>query len=212
VQHLNLYKQLEKPKEVAFSARQLLRLVGISFVFMMCVYGWLAIDQQSINKELAKQVETQRVIDEQLSGLNTEKNRRLKDNQLEQDIAQLKRDVSFRRQLLASVNPEDNSTESGFAKYLKGLSRQHISGMWFTDIELHQGGQQLALLGETRSPETVPRFIQGLSKEAIFSGHQFRIFRLYSPENENSTLNFELRSREQGFELTESNKLSVNNQ
>jgi hypothetical protein len=210
VQHLNLYGQLEKPKEPVFSARQQLRLISALCIVMLMAYGWLMVGQQTINRELSGQQQQQRVVDEKLSELRAEKGRRLKDNQLEKDIESLKRQVGFRRQLLASVDPDANSPSNGFAEHLEGLARQHLEGMWFTDIELHQGGQQLALLGKTRTPEYVPRFIQRLSKEPIFAGHQFRIFRLYSSENENTTLNFELRSRAQGEELKAADELTVN--
>lgn len=204
MQHLNLYTQLEKPKQLPFAASQQLWILGLALFLMLGVYAWLMIAQGSINSELSELEQQQQTIDEKLAELNAEKERLLKDNSLAQETELLKKDVSFRRELLASVEPDSNTMGGGFSDHLEGLARQHIDGMWFTEIELYQGGQQLALLGQTRAPEYVPRYLQRLSDESIFEGHQFRIFRIYTPEGESSLLNFELRSKEQGAESLES--------
>ena len=203
MQHLNLYTQLEKPKQLPFAASQQLWILAVALLVMLSVYGWLLISQSSINSELSELEQQQRTIDEKLAELNAEKERLLKDNSLAKEIELLKKDVSFRRELLASVEPDSHSMGGGFSDHLEGLARQHIDGMWFTEIELYQGGQQLALLGQTRAPEFVPRYLQRLSDESIFEGHQFRIFKIYTPDEQSGLLNFELRSKEQGMESLE---------
>ena len=86
--------------------------------------------------------------------------------------------------------------ENGFADHLQGLARQQIDGMWFTEIQLQNGGQQLALIGQTRRPEYVPRYVQKLTAEDIFIGHQFRVFRMSVPADKKNIFEFELRSKE----------------
>lgn len=198
MQHLNLYKQLEKPKQLPFAASQQLWILGAAFALMLGIYAWLVISYGAIDDELANLKQRQQVVDGQLAVLNAEKERLLKDNTLEQEIETLKRDVVFRRKLLANVDPSTSKVVGGFSEHLQGLARQHIEGMWLNEIELDEGGQQLALVGQTRSPELVPRYIQRLSDEAAFEGHQFRIFRIHNTDSQGGLLSFELRSREVG--------------
>lgn len=198
MQHLNLFSQLDRVKEPPFSARQQLQLIAIAVGVMLLVYGWLLMGDSSLSKELSAKQQQQRVLSESISQLQAEKDRQLRDSRLAQEIERLKKDVDFRRQLLATVEPDRQADVEGFAIHLQGLARQHIEGMWFTDIELLRGGQELALSGKTRIPELVPRYLQGLSAESAFNGHQFKIFRMHSEPQAGNVLHFELRAKEQG--------------
>jgi hypothetical protein len=197
VQHLNLYSQLDRASEPPFSARQQAILLAVVAVLMLLVYGWLWLDSGSLASELATEQQQYSHLSERHNQLAAKKQRLLKDNSLAREIKTLKQNITFRRELLASVDPESKAISSGFAEHLEGLARQHIAGMWFTEIELSRGGQELALLGQTRAPEFVPRYLQRLAAEPVFTGHQFRIFRLYTPQDEPKALHFELRAKEQ---------------
>ncbi len=198
MQHLNLYSELDRAVEPPFSGRQQMWIVCAVFVVMLLVYGVLLIGSQSLQSERDALAERQETISEQLAELNARKAKLEKDNNLESEIALLLNDIQFRRQLLASIDPNSQQVEAGFSGHLEGLARQHITGMWLTEIELQEGGQNLALTGRTRAPEFVPRYLQNLATETIFSGRQFRVFKMSIPEGENNILDFELRASASG--------------
>ena len=199
MQRLNLYSQLDHITEPPFSARQQSRVLMVVIVLMLLVYGGLLLRGQGHQAELQQAQQQQANVQAALDTLNAEKARQLNNTALDDEIAKLTREISFRRRLLATVEPESQADAGGFTGHMQGLARQHIDGVWFTSIELLEGGSELAIAGQTRLPELVPRYIRRLADERVFHGHQFKIFRLYTPEEDGSALNFELRANELGL-------------
>jgi hypothetical protein len=115
---------------------------------------------------------------------------------LDQQIATFEREINFRKKIIENLGTSDSSSGKGFALQLSGLARQHIEGMWFTAIELNDGGQQMALIGRSREPEFVPRYLQKLSNEAVFSGQHFKVLRMSAPKEESGVMDFEIRASE----------------
>lgn len=199
MQHLNLCSQLDRTVEPPFSARQQLWAVASTTVLMLLIYVVLVIGSGSYEDELKTLTQRQNSMSQELDQLKARKAQLQKDRTLDNEIIALKNDLKFRRQLLASIDPESSDVGSGFAKHLGGLARQHVDGLWFTQIQLTEGGQQLALLGSTRQPEYVPQYLQKLSSEEVFAGHQFRVLRMSITADRTDILNFELRA----YEVTE---------
>lgn len=199
MQHLNLYSQLDRDVAPLFSARQQLQLLAVVCVLMIATSIGLSVSKNTSEIELSQLVAEQKAVEAELAVLKAEKKRLEQHSVLDNEIAGLQHEVKFRRRLLASIDPDKTFLKKGFADHLSGLARQHIDGMWFTDIQLQQGGQQLALMGRTRAPEYVPQFLQKLSSEEIFSGHQFRVLRMNVPAERKDLLDFELRANEVGL-------------
>ena len=198
MQHINLAHQLDRQVEPPFSARQQILALGGIAVLMVLVYTVATISSASVNSSLeSAQLENQQVTAE-LNMKKAEKLRQQQNPQLDNEIAVLERGILFRREMLAGIDPEQDGKVSDFAEHLSGLSRQHIKGLWFTKIQLQQSGKQIVLLGQTRQPEFVPRFLQKLAAEPVFAGQQFKVLRMNIPENWQGALNFEVRSVEVG--------------
>lgn len=81
----------------------------------------------------------------------------------------------------------------GFAEQFTGLSRQHIDGLWLTQLDIHAGGEKLNLQGSTFTPEQVPRYLQNLSKEPSFYGVEFKTF-LMERDKGSPRVDFDIRS------------------
>lgn len=198
MQHLNFYRQLEREVEPPFSARQQLRLFAVAAVAMLAIYLILQIGVSRDGGELKQLTSQQNAVAEQLKQLRTKKANLENNPELDQDIADLQLDLEFRHRLMGTIKPDGGTTKSGFAEYLSGLARQHIDGMWFTEIQLRHGGQQMALLGETKEPEYVPRYLQKLAQEPVFAGQSFRVLRMHVPAQRKDLHVFELRANEVG--------------
>lgn len=198
MQHLNLYSQIDRKIEPPFSARQQLRLASLALAVMLVIWLSLAIAGGGMKDELAKLDSQRRAVAAQLAQAEETRQKLLNNPQLDAELERLKNEVNFRRRLLATIVPNGDPDHHGFAEHLSGLARQHIDGMWFTEIQLHQGGQQLALLGETRAPEYLPQYLQKLAHEPVFEGHRFRVLRLHTPKKNQRVHSFELRAKEVG--------------
>lgn len=198
MQHLNLYDQIDRYVEPQLSARQQLRLVCWALAILVVLYGGLALHTGGKGGELSKLQDQLKALTAQVDQLKAEKARLENDPELDRALTDLESEVRFRQKLLANVMPTGNSPGEGFAPHLSGLARQHIDGMWFTEIQLHSGGQQLALLGQTKAAEYVPQYLQKLSSEPVFEGHRFKVLRMHLPDDRKRTLDFELRAKEVG--------------
>lgn len=198
MQHLNLYSQIERQVEPPFSARVQLWVLGVAAGLVIAVYLVLLLGAGSSRSALEKVRAQEQAVASELAQLQAQKTRLQHNPALDSDIVRLQRDLDFRRRLLSKVRPDAEPAPEGFATQLSGLARQHIDGMWFTRIQLHRGGREMSLLGETREPEYVPRFLQKLAGEPVFQGLNFRVFRMYVPEHHKNLHSFELRARDVG--------------
>ncbi len=200
MQHLNFYSQLDRRVEPPFAARLQLRLVAAVIVVMAAIYGVLLLGAGGTSAKLEALTAEQQALAGELNRLQAEKAQRENTPELDRAIAGLKREVQFRRRLMNTIRPGESAAGDGFAEHLAGLARQHIDGLWFTEIELRRGGEQMALLGQTRAPEYVPQYLQRLSRENVFAGHRFRVLRMHVPEERKDLHAFELRARDVGQE------------
>ncbi|MBL4827211.1 MAG: hypothetical protein JKY66_05785 [Spongiibacteraceae bacterium] len=193
MQHLNLYTQLEQKVELHFSAKHQTRIVLSIVALILAAYIALLVEKNSLDSTLSQLQQQQGRISSELEKQNLKKQRLLKNDSLNRELDLLKNDIRFRRKLLSNVDP-DSAQGNNFSEHLSGLARQHIQGMWFTQIHLQSGGQQLALSGRTQQPEYVPQYLQKLANEKIFEGHQFRVFRMNTTKEMSGILDFELRA------------------
>ena len=76
-----------------------------------------------------------------------------------------------RQMVLKALDGGVGGEKSGFAGVLEGFSRQTIEGLWLTHFEL-TGGNVL-IEGAVIDPSLLPRFIEKLNAEPVFSGRRF---------------------------------------
>jgi len=197
LQHINLFNQIERHVEPMLSARRQAQLLGVIAGVWVVAFMVLLFDQRAQKNELDQVRSQQAQTEQQLTAASAEIQRLMTDPTLANDVSALKEKVAFRKQVIARIGSMDPTTAQGFAGHLKGLARQSLSGLWFTRIDLSNGGQEMALVGKTRKPEYLPQYIQRLSEEMIFKGQQFRVFRLSTPEKSNGILDFEIRAQDE---------------
>ncbi len=195
MQQVNFYRHLDKIVEPPFSARQQLWMVAAAALVMVAVWLVLLVSGGGLKKDLALLTQQKQAVDAELEALNRTKQQQLNNPELDRAISYLEGEVAFRRKLLATIDPDQQGAAEGFAVHLNGLGRQIIDGLWFTEIQLSQGGQQMVLAGNTRQPEYVPRYLKKLAQEPVFQGQQFRVLKMSVPEQQRGSMNFEVRSR-----------------
>ncbi|MCR8923044.1 hypothetical protein NO559_09685 [Dasania sp. GY-MA-18] len=194
MQHINFVSQLDRVVEPPFSARQQAGLLAALMVLLVLVYAGLLWQQAGLNQDLqqrrAEQAELVKVVD----ALNAKKQAAENNSSLINELASLESAIRFRRQLLASIDPDDQYQQKGFSEHLNGLARQQLQGLWFTEIILGKQGGQMALVGYTLKPEYLPQYVQRLSQEQVFNGQQFNVLRMAQAEKQRNALRFEMRA------------------
>lgn len=194
MQQVNFFSELPREEVLAFAARQQLKLCAATAVIMLVAFLGFFAAGFGLKEELGALTVQRQQAQQRVDALEESRQQKLVDTELDDKLLRLEREVAFRRQLLASVDPDAGPVATGFAEHLNGLGRQVIDGLWFTEIELYSSGKQMVLTGSTLEPEYLPRYLKKLSAERVFSGHQFQVLRLTAPEDSFGDMNFEVRT------------------
>lgn len=170
-------------------------LVGLLTAYL--VMAWQINDLRSVHQRVASQAAAYR---EQLGRLEA----RLPDKEPDPLlVAELQRLQDSQAQVIRAtelIRRHGERHRAGFARFFRGLARHPVEGLWLSDIRLAGDGSALTIKGRTLKAELVPRLIQSLGNEPVFSGRTFRELRFERPADETGgALFFELQSgRESG--------------
>ncbi len=114
---------------------------------------------------------------------------------LEAELAALR---DQQRRLSANLNAIgqlDNPEPNAFSEFFGGLARNPVEGLWFSNVGLAAGGNEVVLKGMTTEPSLVPRLLQTLAAEKAFAGRTFRSVSLQRQDGDAAgPVEFELRS------------------
>lgn len=106
----------------------------------------------------------------------------VEDPKLAANVFELRAQLQSRTQLVTALNGSASARSAGFARHLDDLAASAQAGLWLTDIELTNGGNNVRLAGMTTDPVLVPRFLKNLGSGAQFVGHRFDAFELAADE------------------------------
>jgi hypothetical protein len=96
---------------------------------------------------------------------------------------------------LMLIARQTGTRSEGFSAYFGGLARNALDGLWFNNVAVSAGGEQMLLKGRAIEPELVPRLLQTLKNEQAFAGRTFRKVTFERQESKSGSLiDFELRS------------------
>ncbi|MDX1588774.1 MAG: PilN domain-containing protein [Oleiphilaceae bacterium] len=192
-QRVNLYTPELRPRREWLTLNQLV-LAGALCVLLMGLVSlalrWeLGQEQQQLAQLRSEHAALTRVVEEMETALSE----RGVEPGLQEQVAQLERQVRQRRDLLSRTEQLTGGGEKGFSPYLRSLARQSDSGLWLTRIRVDLRSDQLRLQGRTKSGDQIPRYLNRLKQEPLFSGHGFGDFAL-ERDPESGVLEFRLAS------------------
>jgi hypothetical protein len=193
-QQVNLYQEQFHEKHVELPARQIAIVLGGLLAGMVLVNLALALT----NARTATQLTASTATLEQLKTNNDTLQQRLDtqkvDPALEAAVAGANRQLQARRHILQWVDRSQSKREIIFSAMLEGLGRQHVQGLWLTEIDILNSGDDLNLRGSTVNPKLLPEFIGRLKNEPAYVGREFRRVTM-SQQDETNILNFMLTTR-----------------
>lgn len=106
-----------------------------------------------------------------------------------QSVQELQQTVSIQEKLLHSIE-----TAKPFSNYLVALAEVIVPEVWFTDIRIAQGGQEVTLKGNSNHRANLEKLIANLLKHPLFIGANLNMNNIEetSKEDKNDNLIFEL--------------------
>lgn len=197
-QQINLYQKIDRKKADRFNVVSvILGMVAVAALLLLACAG-IGISNQALQQQLLqsqaeldatrKEVESSRENLRQLSDVR----------ELDEAIVRLEREAQTKRRIIGKLAAMPEEANGGFSGLMAALGESPVSGMWFTGISFEDGGEHVALKGESRAPDLLPVYLQQLSKQPAFSGRRFSVLRMQQhteTENAVAALGFELHSR-----------------
>jgi len=195
IQQVNLYRGAGKQGATTAGAR-LLMFFGIAtvcLVLMLVTAGEVYLSGISADRAKVAQERSRR--EAELAELTARLVRPEVDPFLEAELARLGETKDALHRNLAAIARHAGTHSQGFSAYFGGLARNTLEGLWFRNVALSAGGEEMLLRGQTTEPELVPRLLQTLAVERVFAGRTFRKVSFERRETQAGALiDFELRS------------------
>jgi len=195
MQQINLYQSSLRSSHSNVPVQKAGYLLVASVAVLMIITGiqWWLFNSKENERQLAEQ--QQKDIFLEIKTISAEIARVSDDSALKRTLIEKEAELANKKNVLLVLSGQRFGNTKGFASHLTGLSRQHIEGMWLTNLSIHQGGEKLNLQGSTYSPEHVPRYLQNLSKEPSFDGVEFKTF-LMQRNLDTNRIDFDIRSNQ----------------
>ncbi|MGD8379077.1 MAG: PilN domain-containing protein [Gammaproteobacteria bacterium] len=183
-QQINLFQPIFRKQKKVFSAGAMVQLLGIVVLGLFLIWAFSAWQVSHLSAELANLHDQQRDVTSRLTSINKAIPPRTPTPALADAVERARTEKNAKARAVTLLSGRKLGNATGVSPMLAGLARQHLRPLWLTDIDISEGGTALRLGGRTTEPESVPAYLQGLSKEDVFRGTEFRSFRMSRPEKE----------------------------
>lgn len=111
-------------------------------------------------------------------------------------IQKLQAEQKTKKEMLSVLTDLQATQTQGFSRYLSALAAQASTGIWLTHFNFDQNKNEISLKGTSTRPDNVPRLIDKLGQEPVFSGRTFQVFKL-AIDASTSYINFELSTEDE---------------
>jgi len=195
VQQINLYRE-HAPEDAAGGGVKVLLFTGVGalvLVLMLAVAGELYLS--GVTEDRAVVAENLHNREAQLAQFQATLTTPEVDPFLEAELERLHRVQDGLNTNLVAIARHTGAGSKGFSAYFGGLARNTVDGLWFNNVAVSAGGEEMLLKGQATEPELVPRLLQTLASEQAFAGRTFRKVSFERRELDAGTVvDFELRS------------------
>jgi len=193
-QEINLYQPMFRRQRPLFSARAMLRAAAVAVLGFVALYGWGQWQLRALEGDVARLTAQRAAAAAQIVDLRSRVPARRKSELLQAEVDRSERELAGKRELAGALARGDLGDEQGFSRYLEGLARQGIAGLWLTELAIEAGGREIRLAGRALSPHRVPLLVQRLSAEPSFRGRQFNSLTIERGAADDATVGFSLRT------------------
>ena len=186
MQQVNFYQAQFKPKRIMLPAKHVFLLTILAIITFALLGLYSAKKNSTLEAHIASQQQSG-MVEQQPTVLNDQA--LLKANLLKLQQQQTKKQI-----LLDYLTHQNFGNQHGFTDNLAHLSEQKIDGVWLTNFAFINGGQHIALHGNSLQSSQIPLYIDGLAESGPFQGKHFAVFSLESPEANSDLYTFKLRT------------------
>lgn len=195
MQQVNLYQDELKKQKLNYSSLMFVQLSLVLIVVLSAVTGFSYFQLQQHQTSLVDKQHKQKIAMAELQKIQAELSLRKKDTNLAKRIRERTNELANKQKVLNILSRDEFGNTNGFIEHVSGLARQRIDGLWLTQIRISGGGTDVALRGTTTKPDLLPKYLQRLSSEKIFTGTEFQSLLMARQEKKKHWLNFSLQNK-----------------
>jgi hypothetical protein len=174
VQQVNLYRGHQSAVSKAVDAKILLYagLGTLCLIVLLAGGGEVYLQQLSSKRALVAQDLSAR--EAELATFKATLTPPPLDPHLESELGRLRETRDQLNANLVAIAKHTDAASGGFSDYFASLARNTLDGLWFRNVAVLAGGNEMLLKGQALEPELVPQLLQTLAHEPAFSGRSFR--------------------------------------
>lgn len=180
-QQLNLFNPVFLRQKKIFSARTMLRGMGIVLLAFVAVHAMQRYQLSRLENQLAGAEEQFQNAQRQLGQFATQM-KRTPSKALEDEEVRLAAQVKAREKLIEGLEKGELGNAEGFSPYLTALARQTVSGVWLTGFAASGSKGPRMIRGRMLRPELLPPYLRMLNREDALRGHGFEQLKLSTRE------------------------------
>jgi Tfp pilus assembly protein PilN len=91
---------------------------------------------------------------------------------LQDEVTRLEARLKARQEVADRLQGTGVGRTEGHSRFLEALARQHVDGVWLTDISVGESGSEFVIRGRVLSADLLPGYIKKLSQEDALRGRQ----------------------------------------
>lgn len=195
MQQVNLYQDELKKRKINYSALMLAQLSVILIVVFSLLAGFRYFQLQQHQTSLVEQQQKQKLVLADLQKIQAELSLRKKDAALSKRLIERTKELANKQKVLGILSRDEFGNTTGFIEHISGLARQRIDGLWLTQIRIAGGGTDVTLQGSTSKSSLLPKYLQRLSAEKVFTGTEFESLVMERQEKKKQWLSFSLQNK-----------------
>lgn len=195
MQQVNLYQDELKKQKLNYSALMLAQLSVILIVAFSMFAGFRYFQLQQHQTSLVEQQQKQKMVMANLQKIQAEFSLRKKDAALSKRLTERTKELANKQKVLGILSGDEFGNTTGFIEHISGLARQRIDGLWLTQIRIAGGGTDVTLQGSTSKSSLLPKYLQRLSAEKVFTGTEFESLVMTRQEKKKQWLSFSLQNK-----------------
>ncbi len=193
VQQINLYQERFREKKIWLSAAQMTLLFMLLVVgFLFSSYWYYDQNARTETHNLQLLMEKEQAL-QRLEKLRKKLEALLADQQIDQQINRVSRDINVRNRMIAFVENNQFGSGKGFSQNLDTLSEFRVSDVWLSEISLTE--DYVKISGSALQAENVPEYFDEFQKRQLFDGRMFDIFELERKKEQAWKVDFVIASR-----------------
>ncbi len=189
-QEVNLYRPQLRPKIDYLSALMVTRGAVVLVLVMLLMVCVDLFQNYQLENDIAERSVSIAQLEQRILEVKKQlpKSRAI---QLDREIGSLRREIKRRHAISRLIDGQSIGNTQGFSQQLSALAEHSSDKISLTGFGLLAGGDVVSMAGKTRTPESVPSYIDRLRQSQSFRDSVFGSMTIARMTNQ-SSLNFSL--------------------